>query len=452
MAGGGGGTGAHLIEVTAELVGAQFRDIGAGVIARRWREKTGPIAGAVELSFSADLFQPGKPIQVQLASANTNDLTAAAAELKDELAAYPGVIDITDSFREGKLELQLDLKPEARTLGLSLDDLARQVRQGFYGAEVMRLQRGRDEVKVMVRYPESERTSLGYLENMRVRTADGREVPFDRVAEVRIGRGYASIDRTQRQRVVNVFGDVEAAAANAAEILRDLEARFLPGMLARYPGMSYDLEGQEQERQESMRSLMRGYAMALFIIYALLAVLFRSYMQPLLVMSAIPYGIVGAVWGHVLMGWDLTLLSLFGVVALSGVVVNSSLLLIDFINRARRAGMSVEESIIESGVRRFRPIVLTAVTTFLGLTPLLLETSLQAQFLIPMAISLGFGVLLSTAITLMLVPVGYSLLSSGKRFFGLRDEVWVPQSETQLDKGDAALNPGRTSPEGNITE
>lgn len=429
MAGASTGTGAHLVEVSAELQAAQERNYPAGDVARRWREKTGPIAGAVELSFSADLFQPGKPIQVQLASSRTGDLLAAAAELKDELAAYPGVIDITDSFREGKVELQLDLTPEARSLGISLDDLARQVRQGFYGAEVMRLQRGRDEVKVMVRYPERERTSLGYLETMLIRAPDGREIPFDRVATVAAGRGFASIDRAQRQRVVNVYGDIDEEAANAAEIVRDLETRYLPELLARYPGLSYDLEGQEQERQESMRSLMRGYLMAIFIIYALLAVLFRSYLQPVIVMSAIPYGIVGAIWGHVLMGWDLTLLSMFGVVALSGVVVNASLLMIDLINRGRRAGMPPDEAIIESGVRRFRPILLTAVTTFLGLTPLLLETSLQAQFLIPMAISLGFGVLFATAITLLLVPVSYSWLVSTKRFFGLRDEVYAPAGE-----------------------
>ena len=393
------------------------------------------------LSFSADLFQPGMPIQIQLASPHTDQLILAASELKHELAAYPGIIDITDSFREGKVELQLDMTDEARSLGLSLDHLARQVRQGFYGAEVMRLQRGRDEVKVMVRYPMAERTSLHHLETMKIRTPDGSEAPFDRVATVQSGRGFASIDRSRRQRVISVFGDVDESAANAAEILRDLEARVLPDLLARHPGLSYDLEGQEQERQESMQSLMRGYMMALFVIYALLAMLFRSYLQPLIVMSAIPFGIVGAVWGHVLMGWDLTLLSLFGIVALSGVVVNASLLMIDLINRERRAGLPVEQAVVEGGVRRFRPILLTATTTFLGLTPLLMETSLQAQFLIPMAISLGFGVLFSTGITLLLVPVSYSLLISGKRFFGMKDEVWVPSSETEIDQDGGVFAP-----------
>ncbi|MEZ4386204.1 MAG: efflux RND transporter permease subunit [Candidatus Krumholzibacteriia bacterium] len=428
------GRGPHLMEVSAELLPGEQRAVKASEIARRWRERTGAIPDAVELSFAANLFSAGKPIQVQLSSSNPQDLVAAAGDLKQELAAYPGVIDISDSFREGKLELKLSLKREARALGLSLRDLADQVRQGFYGAEVMRIQRGRDEVKVMVRYPEAERTSLAFVEGMRVRTPAGAEVPFAQVARVELGRGYASIDRTDRQRVVNVFGDIDEDRANASVVLADLEARVLPELLARYPGLRYDLEGQEQERAESMRSLGIGFLLAVFLIYALLAVLFRSYLQPVLVMSAIPFGIVGAIWGHVLMGWDLTLLSMFGVVALAGVVVNDSLLMIDFINRARALGRSVDDAILESGVRRFRPIMLTSVTTFLGLTPLLLETSLQAQFLIPMAISLGFGVLFATGITLLLVPVSYSLLVSMKRYFGLEDHVYVSESDLESSR------------------
>jgi len=431
MAGAGSGSGAHLLEVSAELLPGDQRIVRASDIARRWRERVGAIPDAVELSFASNLFSAGKPVQVQLASANTDDLVAAAKDLKTELATYPGVIDISDSFREGKLELKLNLKPEARNLGLSLRDLADQVRQGFYGAEVMRVQRGRDEVKVMVRYPEYERSSLAFIEGMRVRTATGAEVPFAQVAEVEIGRGYASIDRTDRQRIVNVFGDIEETVANASEVLADMETSVLPELLAKYPGLSYNLEGQEQERADSMRSLGQGFIVAVFVIYSLLAVLFRSYVQPLLVMSAIPFGIVGAAWGHVIMGWDLTLLSMMGVVALAGVVVNDSLLMIDFINRARGLGLSTHDAILQSGVRRFRPILLTSLTTFLGLTPLLLETSLQAQFLIPMAISLGFGVLFATGITLLLVPVNYSLLVSVKEFFGLKDEVYV--SETDLE-------------------
>jgi multidrug efflux pump subunit AcrB len=435
MGGESTGSGAHLVEISVELLPSDERSVTANEVARRWREAAGPVPDAVELSFTSSLFSAGKAIEVQLASPNTAELNAAAAELKNELATYPGVIDIADSFREGKLELKLNLKPEARTLGLSLDDLARQVRSGFYGAEVMRIQRGRDEVKVMVRYPERERTSLGHVEDMRVRTPAGDEVPFARVATVEIGRGFSAIKRADRQRIVNVYADVDQDVANSSQVLADLEAAYLPELVARYPGLRYSLEGEEQERAESMGSLARGFLLAVFIIYSLLAVQFRSYLQPLLVMSAIPYGIVGAIWGHVAMGWDLTLLSMFGVVALAGVVVNDSLLLIDFINRARRSGLEVDEAILRSGQRRFRPIILTSVTTFLGLTPLLLERSLQAQFLIPMAISLGFGVLFATGITLLLVPVSYSLMHSFKRYFGLRDEVWVSEGEAALGEG-----------------
>ncbi len=444
------GSGAHLVEIAVELLASDEREVAAGDVARRWREATGPIPEAVELSFDANLFSAGKAIEVQLSSPSTDDLNAAAAALKAELATYPGVIDIADSFREGKLELKMNLKPEARTLGITLDDLARQVRSGFYGNEVMRIQRGRDEVKVMVRYPEDERTSLGHVEDMRVRTPGGGEVPFTRVATVEIGRGFSSIKRADRQRIVNVYGDVEQETTNAGVVLADLQAGYLPDLAARYPGLRYSLEGEEQERAESMASLGRGFLLAIFIIYSLLAVQFRSYLQPLLVMSAIPYGVVGAVWGHVLMGWDLTLLSMFGVVALAGVVVNDSLLLIDFVNRARRSGMSVHDALMQSGQRRFRPIILTSITTFLGLTPLLLEQSLQAQFLIPMAISLGFGVLFATGITLLLVPVSYSLMHSFKMFFGLKDEVWVPAGEADLgtgfgEFGEPETPPGETS-------
>lgn len=428
---GSSASGAHLVEIAAELLPGNERIIRSQEVAARWRERVGAIPGAVELSFDANLFSAGKPVQLRLASSNTEDLVSAAKDLKRELATYPGVIDISDSFREGKLELKLNLKDEARNLGLNLRDLADQVRQGFYGYEVMRIQRGRDEVKVMVRYPEDERTSLAHVEGMRIRTAGGAEVPFTQVAEVEIGRGYASIDRTNRQRVVNVYGDIEEEIANAQEVLAAVEADVMPELLAKYPRLSYSLDGQEQERADSMGSMGAGFVVAIFVIYCLLAVWFRSYVQPLLIMSAIPFGIVGAAWGHVLMGWDLALLSMMGIVALAGVVVNDSLLMIDFINRARGLGLSTKEAILQSGMRRFRPILLTSLTTFLGLSPLLLEKSVQAQFLIPMAISLGFGVLFATGITLLLIPVSYSLLVSTKEYFGLKDEVYVSESDLE---------------------
>ncbi|MEN8007300.1 MAG: efflux RND transporter permease subunit [Candidatus Krumholzibacteriota bacterium] len=426
--GGSSGTaarGAHLVEVNAELMKAEIRNIPSPELARRWRELCGPVTGAVSLTFSADLFHGGDPIYVQLSSPDTEDLLVAAQELKSQLTEFPGVIDIADSFREGKVEVKLNLMPEARTLGLTLADLARQVRRGFYGDEAMRIQRGRDEVKVMIRYPESERRSLGNIESMRVRTPAGDEVPFSRVATVEIGRGFATIERADRHRTVSVTSDVDQEITNADEVNDILRGEILPDLMAAHPGLRYSMEGEQKQQAEAMGSLKRGFALAVLMIYILLAVLFKSYAQPVIVMSAIPFGLVGAMWGHILMGLDLTLISMFGVVALTGVVVNDSLIMIDFINRARRSGMTPGQAVIESGVRRFRPIMLTSLTTFAGLTPLLLEKSLQAKFLIPMATSLGFGVVFATFITLVLIPVSYSLLTGFKLRLGMKDEYAV---------------------------
>ena len=425
--------GAHLVEVNAELLAAEVRHIPSPEMAKRWREICGPITGAVALSFSADLFSGSKPIYVQLSSSDTDELLAAGRELKSQLRAYPGVFDISDSFREGKVEMKLSLKPEARTLGITLADLARQVRAGFYGDEAMRIQRGRDEVKVMIRYPADERRSLGNIESMRIRTVQGNEVPFSRVAQVELGRGFASIERADRQRIVNVTADVEQDVTNAEQVNADLRQNILPKLLAEHPTLRYSMEGQQKERAESMASLKRGFILALLMVFVLLAVLFRSYMQPVIVMTAIPFGLVGAIWGHIVMGMDLTLISMFGVVALTGVVVNDSLIMIDFINRARKEGMPLGEAVLSAGQRRFRPIMLTSVTTFAGLTPLLLEKSLQAKFLIPMATSLGFGVVFATFITLILIPVAYTLLVDFKAWFGIQDDLDVADEDSQLE-------------------
>ncbi|MEM6455987.1 MAG: efflux RND transporter permease subunit [Acidobacteriota bacterium] len=400
----------HLGEVCIELPSAEVRSVSAAEIGERWREAAGPVADAVELTFASSLFRTGEAINVQLAGPNLDHLSAAADRLKTKLQDYPGVFDIADSFRAGKRELSIQTTREGEAMGFALRDLARQVRQGFYGEEAQRIQRGRDDVRVMVRYPSDARASLESLEGMRVRAPDGTEVPFSVVGTVDAGRGFASIARTDRNRTVNVTADVDLDAATPNEIIADLTDNVLPTLLADYPGMRFSLEGEQQEQRESIASLQRGFALALVIIYALLAIPFRSYLQPFIVMSAIPFGIIGAVWGHVLMGLNLTVLSMFGVVALTGIVVNDSLMLVDFINRARRSGMETKKAIREAGVTRFRPIVLTSLTTFFGLLPLLLEKSLQAQFLIPMATSLAFGVLFATVIILLIVPVLYKVL------------------------------------------
>ena len=409
--GGGGGLSAgHLGEAVLELTPAEERSVKSMDIARRWRELTGPVPDAVELTFRSSLFSPGAAIDVQLTGHSIEDLREASHRLKTALAGYDGVFDISDTFRPGKQEIKLTIKPAAEAYGLTLADLARQVRQAFYGEEAQRIQRGRDEVRVMIRFPEGERRSMGDLENMRIRTPLGGDVPFAIVAEAEPGRGFASIRRIDRRRAINVTADVDVTKGNAGRILAGLTEKEIPDILADYHGIRYSLEGQTREQGETMGGLIRGFLLALLMIYALMAIPFRSYFQPLIVMAAIPYGVVGAIWGHVIMGLDLTILSMFGLVALTGVVVNDSIVLVHFINQRRKGRGDLLQVVVEAGLSRFRPIVLTSLTTFVGLTPLLLEKSMQAKFLVPMAVSLGFGVVFATFITLVLIPAIYLIL------------------------------------------
>ncbi|MEX2300333.1 MAG: efflux RND transporter permease subunit [Bryobacterales bacterium] len=403
-------SGAHLGEVNIELTPSEQRTITSSALAARWRDITGGIPGAVELTFTSDLMGGGKAIDIQLAGSDIEELRQVAAEIKTQLSEYPGVIDISDSFRGGKPEVKLDITSEAESLGLTRQDLGRQVRQGFFGEEAQRIQRGRDDIRVMVRYPEQQRKSLGDLESMRVRTPDGGEVPFSTVANAAYGRGFATITRVDRQRAINVTAEVDEAVANANELLADLGAGFLPQLLERHPSVQYSLEGEQRDQMESVDGLFRGFGVAMFAIYAMMAIPFRSYLQPLIVMSAIPFGIVGAIWGHIFLGLDVSLLSLCGVIALAGVAVNDSLVLVTFVNAHREQTGRIKKSVIEAGVTRFRPILLTSLTTAAGVTPLMLERSVQAQFLIPMAVALAFGVLFSTFITLGLVPALYVIL------------------------------------------
>jgi multidrug efflux pump subunit AcrB len=410
-AGGGSTVASNLGEVTIELLPAERRSTGSEWFAQRWREVTGTIPDAVELDFTASLFSSGEDINVQLTGPKVEELTLLADELKARLARYAGVYSISDSFREGKEEIKLNIKPAAEVLGLTLDDLGRQVRQAFYGEEAQRIQRGRDDVRVMVRFPEARRRSISELENMRIRTPDGAEVPFSEVATVDIGRGFASIRRVDRQRAVNVTADVQPGqGATPDEILAELDAVVMPELLADHPRVRYSFEGQKAEQRETMGGLIKGFVLALLAIFVLLAIPLRSYAQPVLIMAAIPFGFVGAVWGHLIMGFALTILSMFGLVALTGVVVNDSLVMVDFINRHRRSTNDLLQAVRMAGVARFRPILLTSLTTFAGLSPLMLERSMQARFLIPMAITLAFGVVFATFITLMLVPSGYMIL------------------------------------------
>ena len=393
-----------------ELLPARERDFRGSHAVARWRELTGIIPDAVELTYEVGGWHAGEAINVQLRGPDIEDLKLAAAELRDELAMYPGVRDIADSFRAGKQEVKLTILPEARLLGLTQEDLARQVRQAFYGQEVQRIQRGSDDVRVMVRYPAEERRSLGDLEGMRIRTADGTEVPFASVARAELGRGYATISRTNRQQIVNVRADVDRTVTTPEQVMGAIQRSALPRILAEHPNVTFALEGEQEERTKAFSGLLKGFALSLLIIYTLLAIPLRSYFQPLVIMSVIPFGAVGAIVGHLIMGWNLVFFSMLGIVALSGVVVNASLVMVHYVNRKRDEGMDLHEAIATAGVARFRPILLTSVTTFVGLVPLMFQGGNAAFFMIPMAISLAFGVLFATAVTLLLVPCGYLIL------------------------------------------
>ena len=405
-----GENGAHLAQVWIQILDGEQRSMKAKDITKAWREKIGQIPDAESVTFQSAIFHAGSPVEVHMSMDDTEQLLEAADELKADLEQIPGVFDVSDSFLPGKEEMQLKLKPAARSLGLTLSDLAQQVRHAFYGAEALRLLRDKDEVKVMVRYPEEERRSLNYVEEMRIRLPDGTEIPFGQVAEVNMEQGYSSIERSQRLRVIKVTADVDESISNANEVRAYVEKEFLPKLKDKHLGLRYTIEGEGREQKESLADVYRGFALALFCIYALLAVPFRSFTQPFIVMFAIPFGLAGAVIGHILLGFNLSLLSLFGMVGLAGVVVNDSLVLIDAANRRRRKGMTAYEAVTAAGQIRFRAIVLTSLTTFAGLSPMMVEKSLQAQFLIPMAISLGFGVLFSTLVTLLLIPCGYIIL------------------------------------------
>ena len=419
----------HFAEVAIELVSLSDRDDrSAEAISKRWRELVGPIPEAVKLSYSSAAFSAGEAINFQLAGKNVDELRSFAAQLRAELGRFDGVFDISDSFRAGKQEIKLMLLPNARNFNITLNDLAQQVRYAFYGVEAQRIQRGQDDVRVMVRYPEKERNSIGNLEEMRIRAPSGVELPFSSVARFELGRGYSSIKRIDGQRVVNVTADLDRNQLSPEAVIASIEAEILPDLLLSHPQVSISQAGEQEERAKSLAGLAQAAVLALFIIFMLLAIPLRSYVQPMVIMSVIPFGAVGAIVGHYVMGWPLVFFSLLGIIALSGVVVNASLVLVDYINRRRREGVTVEEAVRMAGVVRFRPIILTSVTTFVGLLPLMATANPSTAFIIPMAISLAFGVLFATTITLFLVP---SLYMISEDIFGWGEGSIL----TELDTG-----------------
>ena len=414
-----GESGGHCGEVWIELVPSEKRrGLSVNTVLNKWRDLTGEIPGVETLTFTTLEGGPGgNPIEIQLVGRDFNELRRAADELKIEMRTYPGTFDITDDFKPGKEEKQVNIKEGAGSLGITMRDIARQLRQAFYGEESVRIQRGRDDIKVMVRYDASDRRSIAGIEEMRIRTIDGQEIPIEEVADITHGRAYSVIHRVDRKRVITVISNLDESIANASKIVADLNKDFLPKLIERYPGLEYDLEGQEKRTRESLDSLKKGFMLAIMAIFLLLASQFRSYIQPVIIMMAIPFGLIGAIAGHLVMGLAITMISIFGIVALSGIVVNDSLILIDFINRAARNGMEIETAVVQSGKVRFRPVLLTSITTIAGLLPLLLERSFQAQFLIPMAVSISFGLLAATVLTLLYVPALYLIIRDVRNVF-----------------------------------
>jgi len=387
----------------------ESRDVAGPAVAARWREIIGPLPEAESLTISSTLNSRSKDIRLRLTADGKEQMAAAVSEVKSVLSRYPGVYDVKDSNTGARTEIELDLKQKAESLGLGLSDIARQVRQAFYGAEVQRIPRGNEDVKVMVRYPKEERTSLETLDEMRIRTADRREIALEAVADIDFVPGYTKIDRIDRKRSVIVTADVLKGVGDPNRIVGEVLRKKLPEWMEKYPGFKMSIDGDMKEESDFFSTALRNFTLALLVIYGLMSVAFRSYWQPMLILTAIPFGFMGAIIGHVIMGREVSMMSMLGFFACAGVVVNDNLVLLDRINTLRAEGKDVLTAVLDGGRDRFRPIILTSITTFIGLVPILAETSTQAKFLIPMVISLSFGVLFATGVTLILVPSLYYL-------------------------------------------
>jgi multidrug efflux pump subunit AcrB len=419
-----GAGGPHMARVQVETVPREQRTIDFSVerMNNEWREMIGPIPGAESLNFRASFFRAGDPIDFQFSGNSLETLNRVGEEVKAHLATYPNVFEIADSLSDGKEELQIELTPQGHLLGLTRNDIVGQVGQAYRGLQAQRIQRGRDDIRVLVRFPIDERRTLSSLSEMLITAPNGRQVPLANVAEIIPGRGPSQITRIDGYRVLNVTADVDKENVNMVSLLNELTA-WVDNLLVKYPSVTYTLEGEQARQAETFGSLGTGILIVLFTIYCMLALPLKSYVQPLLVMSVIPFGFIGAVIGHWIMGVTMTILSILGLMALTGVVINDSLVLVDFINQRYRSGSeSLYSAVKRAGVVRFRPVMLTSLTTFIGLTPLLLDQSSSARFLVPMAISLGFGILFATLITLVLVPTNIMIADDIERFFKQRAE------------------------------
>jgi len=414
-----GESGSHTGRVTLLLLPGEERSMDTPIIANRLRDKVGEIPEAQKLTYGRVGFF-GKPVSVSLLGNDLRQLTKARDMLVAELENFPSLKDVTDSEQEGRREIDIRLKPRAYALGLTLREIASQVRQGFFGLEVQRIQRGRDEIRVWVRYTEEDRSALGFIDQMRIRTPDGAEYPFSELAEYDIARGIITINRLENQREIKVEANLADFEADLPPILDEIRSDVLPPILASVTGVRASFEGQSRNQEKTTRSMRTAFSVALLIMFILIVLVFRSYAQALLVFSIIPLGVLGAIWGHGIHGIQLNTLSIYGVIALAGIIINDSIVFIDQINRNLRSGSAVFEAVYEAGLSRLRPILLTTITTAAGLAPLILETSRQAQFLIPMAISVAYGLIFGTFILLMVLPAGFLVINRLRLFWERR--------------------------------
>ncbi len=414
--------GDSFIDVELVMLPPDERSMSAVEVIQIWRDSIGDIPGVDQITFEAERGPGGhrRDISVDLSHSDIVVLEQAAISFASEMETFAYTRDVNNRQSKGKVQYDFELLPEGRALGLTPADIGSQLRGAFFGSLAMRLLRGTNEIEVRVKLPEAERKDVYNLEDLVIRTPSGAEVPLLDVAEVRQGEAFARIDRRDGRRILSVSMDVEPDRATG-QVITAIHQEVLPRLAQEYPGLTWSFEGSNAEMREATASLGSGFGLAMFVIYALLAVAFRRYDQPLIVMVAIPFGIIGAVFGHIILGFDLSLISFMGVIALSGVVVNDSLIMIDHANRSR-GNQDAHTAIVGAGIRRFRPIFLTTATTFFGLVPIILETSLQSQHIVPMAISLGFGIVFSTAVTLVLVPCLYLIVED------LRDAVRASRS------------------------
>ena len=429
--------------IMAILIEPDLRPIDTFALSALWREQMPPLPGVKTLTIQDSIMNGGRDdgdISFRLEGKNAKQLKEVAAKLKAKLNTIEGVGDVNDSMQSATDEVQLDLKPLAYSMGLTLADVASQVSFSYYGLEAQRILRNGEEIKVMIRYPEEARNSISDIASVRIITPSGAEVPLAEIAEVKLVDGVNRIRRENSKRTVNVWAAVDTDQVEPFAIAEEIRDDYLPNLLKNYPGVQSSVAGRIQEEMDSVAEQVRDFALSMMIIFALLAIPLRSYSQPLIIMSVIPFGVIGAMFGHMILGMTMSGLSIFGIIAVAGVVVNDSLVMVDFVNKARAEGVAIKDAVMQAGARRFRAILLTSITTFIGVLPIIMETSLQAKIVIPMAVSLAFGVLFATVITLILIPCQYVALEDMKRVIGkLRGKETLDFNSKSIDsKADAS--------------